>query len=443
MNYLDIFGKKVQKFAVPAGTLDYTQYLGDNFVGLDQWKLSTPKSHAKPELPEIPEDSPSEFGPMGSVFDGASAKSAYLEVQEEKKQEQLEALRSNDQNDYLKTLSPEQQVAATGNKPIDIHLGGKTTKFDWKNSGVPWEMIGDVASAGLNAIDQATMGDKNFNAESQALDAAADGAAKMASKFGPWGLLAAGVIQTVNKGSKMLGGSVVGYNVGDIGSGYGNLGSMEQQSGRLKDRLSGKTARDLKRRNEQAQLALKAKDIVDDVKFEQEARMNSVDNVIQRNQMALSGGINTSMLAAKKGGKLERLNKFITKAQYGAKLKKVEVSEEPNLLPEGELHKNKHDDFDLPVTKKGIPVITAENGAEINTIIDLQENKEDIQQHAEIERSEVIFSKELTDYIEEARKKWHNGDDSVLLEVGKRVTKELLQNTQDNTGLIRQLKDIE
>lgn len=413
MNYLDIFGKKVQKFADPAGTLDYTQYLGDNFVGLDQWKLSTPKSNAKPELPESPEDSPSEFGPMGSKFD-------------------------------FNTLPADQASAVTGgNEPIDLNLGSKTTKFDWKNSDVPWEMIGDVASAGLNAIDQATMGDKNFNAESQALDAAADGTAKMASKFGPWGLLAAGVIQAVNTGSKMFGGSVGGYNVGDIGSGYGNLGSMEQQSGRLKDRLSGKTARDLKRRNEQAQLALKAKDIVDDIKFEQEARMNSVDNVIQRNQIALSGGINTSMLAAKKGGKLERLNKFITKAQYGAKLKKVEVSEEPNLLPEGELHKNKHDDFDLPVTKKGIPVITVENGAEVNTIVDLQENKEDIQQHAEIERSEVIFSKELTDYIEEARKKWHDGDDSVLLEVGKRVTKELLQNTQDNTGLIRQLKENE
>jgi len=43
------------------------------------------------------------------------------------------------------------------------------------------------------------------------------------------------------------------------------------------------------------------------------------------------------------------------------------------------LHKNKHDDFDLPVTKKGIPVITVENGAEVSTIIDLQENKDDIQ----------------------------------------------------------------
>ena len=414
MNYLDIFGKKVQKFADPAGTLDF-DFAQASADTINPLLINTSTRSAS---------LPSEFsGLSGAVIPSDADMSGLASVK-----------------------ATAAAAPALGNeraKGIDLNLGGKTTKFDWKNSNVPWEMIGDVASAGFDAIDQATMGDKNFNAESQALDAAADGAAKMASKFGPWGLLAAGVIKTVNTGSKMLGGSVGGYNVGDIGSGYGNLGSMEWESGRLTGRLSGKTARDLKRRNEQAQLALKAKDIVDDIKFEQEARMNSVDNVIQRNQIALSGGINTSMLAAKKGGKLERLNKFITKAQYGAKLKKVEVSEEPNLLPEGELHKNKHDDFDLPVTKKGIPVITVENGAEVNTIVDLQENKEDIQQHAEIERSEVIFSKELTDYIEEARKKWHDGDDSVLLEVGKRVTKELLQNTQDNTGLIRQLKDNE
>jgi len=50
----------------------------------------------------------------------------------------------------------------------------------------------------------------------------------MASKFGPWGLLAAGIIKTVNFGSKALGGSVEGYDVGDLGSGYAsNLGHME------------------------------------------------------------------------------------------------------------------------------------------------------------------------------------------------------------------------
>jgi hypothetical protein len=63
-----------------------------------------------------------------------------------------------------------------------------------------------------------------------------------------------------------------------------------------------------------------------------------------------------------------------------------------------------------------------------------------LQQSAEIEESEVIFSKELTDFIEEKRKEWHETSSSdVLIEVGKRVTKELLENTNDNTGLIKQL----
>lgn len=418
MNYLDIFGRKVQKCL--EGDLLQSNIFTKDSTG----------SYL------------SNYNPIGNRMALQS-----VGIQPINRQEFDPGL--SDPTQSMSFTGPGYQKVEVQPEPlpegIDLKLGGKTTQFGGgAGAKVPWEMIGDVASAGLDAVDQATMGDKNFNAESQALDAAADGAAKMASKFGPWGLLAAGIIKTVNFGSKALGGSVEGYDVGDLGSGYAsNLGHMEQQSGRLKDRLSGKTARDLKRRNEQAQLALKAKDVVDDVKFEQEARMNSVNNVIERNQLALSGGINTGLLAAKRGGKLERLNKFVTKAQYGAKLKKVEVSEEPSLLPEGELHKNKHDDFDLPVTKKGIPVITVENGAEVSTIIDLQENKDDIQQHAEIERSEVIFSKELTDYIEDARKKWHDGDDSVLLEVGKRVTKELLQNTQDNTGLIRQLKENE
>lgn len=418
MNYLDIFGRKVQKCL--EGDLLQSNIFTKDSTG----------SYL------------SNYNPIGNRMALQS-----VGIQPINRQEFDPGL--SDPTQSMSFTGPGYQKVEVQPEPlpegIDLKLGGKTTQFGGgAGAKVPWEMIGDVASAGLDAVDQATMGDKNFNAESQALDAAADGAAKMASKFGPWGLLAAGIIKTVNFGSKALGGSVEGYDVGDLGSGYAsNLGHMEQQSGRLKDRLSGKTARDLKRRNEQAQLALKAKDVVDDVKFEQEARMNSVNNVIERNQIALSGGINTGLLAAKRGGKLERLNKFVTKAQYGAKLKKVEVSEEPSLLPEGELHKNKHDDFDLPVTKKGIPVITVENGAEVSTIIDLQENKDDIQQHAEIERSEVIFSKELTDYIEDARKKWHDGDDSVLLEVGKRVTKELLQNTQDNTGLIRQLKENE
>lgn len=125
-------------------------------------------------------------------------------------------------------------------------------------------------------------------------------------------------------------------------------------------------------------------------------------------------------------------------AQNGAKLKGVEVSETPSVIPEGELHKNRHD-IDLEgITKKGIPVITTD--AENPTTFQEIQNGGNIVEHAEIEKEEVIFSKELTDYVEEAREHWHNGEDN-LLEVGKRIVKELITNTQDNTGLIDKLEE--
>lgn len=125
-------------------------------------------------------------------------------------------------------------------------------------------------------------------------------------------------------------------------------------------------------------------------------------------------------------------------AQNGAKLKGVEVSETPSVIPEGELHKNRHD-IDLEgITKKGIPVITTD--AENPTTFQEIQNGGNIVEHCEIEREEVIFSKELTDYVEEAREHWHNGEDN-LLEVGKRIVKELITNTEDNTGLIDKLEE--
>ena len=161
---------------------------------------------------------------------------------------------------------------------------------------VPTGMIGDAAIALNNAIDDAAMGDKNFSASSQALDKGVDAAASMASKFGPWGLLAAGIMKTLNSASKYSGQNVQGYDVSIENSGYGTMGHMESEAGRVWDKWSGATARKLAKRNEQARMALAAMDISEDTKYEQEARANSVTNVLQQNQIALAGGIDTSLL---------------------------------------------------------------------------------------------------------------------------------------------------
>lgn len=142
--------------------------------------------------------------------------------------------------------------------------------------------------------------------------------------------------------------------------------------------------------------------------------------------------------------KLERLKAFVPKHQNGAKLKKVEVSEESNVIPEGNYHKNKHN-LDLDnVTEKGIPVVTVKDDS-VDTFTEIKQQEDSLQQHAEIERAEVIFVKELTDFIEEKRKEWHDDEknDVLLIEVGKRLTKELLMNTDDNVDLIQKIEEHE
>lgn len=296
----------------------------------------------------------------------------------------------------------------------------------------------DVTRTASNLITNAIIGGKDFGAQNTVIDAGIDALGEVAGQFGPWGKLGQAFLSMGKDASNLFGQTVADQSVSGLASGYGNTGDIKGQSFKLWQR--SKVENMLNRNNAKAQLALRAADISADQQFQQQARTNSISNTIQNNQIALSGGINSSLLAAKKGAKLTKLKQTITRAQYGAKLKKVEISEEKSLLPEGDLHKNKHDKFDIPVTEKGIPVVHLANGAEVQTLEDLQEHKEHIVQDAEIETNEVIFSKELTDYVEEARKKWHDGDDSILLEVGKRVTKELLHNTMDNTGLIRKLR---
>jgi hypothetical protein len=107
-----------------------------------------------------------------------------------------------------------------------------------------------------------------------------------------------------------------------------------------------------------------------------------------------------------------------------------------NIIPEGALHARKHNiensELDGKITKKGIPVIIeGENG---------------IKQVAEIERNEIIFTKEITEKLEELRDSYSNyGDstkekDAIAIEAGKLLVQEILYNTQDNTGLLKEVE---
>jgi hypothetical protein len=88
-----------------------------------------------------------------------------------------------------------------------------------------------------------------------------------------------------------------------------------------------------------------------------------------------------------------------------------------NVIPEGALHARKHHmENDEHITKKGIPVVDLDG-----------------KQQAEIECNEIIFRKEVTKKLEELAK---DGSDEAAIEAGKLLATEIIENTDDRTGLI-------
>ena len=94
-----------------------------------------------------------------------------------------------------------------------------------------------------------------------------------------------------------------------------------------------------------------------------------------------------------------------------------------NVIPEGKYHAhNNHlgelnEDYE-DLTKKGIPVVVHSEGGELEQI-------------AEIEKMELIFRLEVTEKLEELFK---DGSDEAMIEAGKLVAVEIMENTQDNSG---------
>lgn len=111
----------------------------------------------------------------------------------------------------------------------------------------------------------------------------------------------------------------------------------------------------------------------------------------------------------------------VTKLQNGGNIPGIDT----NILPEGSLHKELNHLSDVnpdleDATKKGVPVMAAEGG-EIS------------EQVAEVEREELVFRLEITQKLEELMK---DGSEEAMIEAGKLIAQEVIENTQDNTGQI-------
>lgn len=237
----------------------------------------------------------------------------------------------------------------------------------------------------------------------------------------------------------------------DVSSGYTDM-DLENEAQNLYNKKYGGFSRGAykkaQKKIDQAQMQMTDKiDIRDTAKLGQ-IRAGMVDANNMRYQMAINGGYKP-LAIGRDGLKItpERLReaKEIAKCirkKRSAKFNVVpseareamrDVTKVPNdavpffqeggqmsVIPEGALHARKHHmEDDEHITKKGIPVVDI-NG----------------KQQAEIERNEIIFRKEVTSELE---KLFKDGSDEAAIEAGKLLAKEIIENTDDRTGLIQEV----
>lgn len=213
------------------------------------------------------------------------------------------------------------------------------------------------------------------------------------------------------------------------GSAYG--GSMAKVDDALTK--SGKkyglfSNRGRRRANRQIAEAKRQQNAVADINEEAQdafqSQAGSIDRLNRRNALSMADGYQSrGMRIGRVGVKLPTQEEIARVREIlASRTKKFADGGKMNVIPEGALHAHKnHMDVD-GITHKGIPVITEEDGGVI--------------QHAEIERNEIIFTKEVTEKLEELAKK---GTDEAAIKAGKILAREIMENTQDNTGLMREV----
>ena len=169
---------------------------------------------------------------------------------------------------------------------------------------------------------------------------------------------------------------------------------------------------------------------------------NNVQQQQMRDTLSKNGDdwMYTNTLSAKNGAKIKEIKRL--SSLYNKRL----ISKDPlkegttvefknggsiNVIPEGALHARKNNLTEINpelegITKKGIPVISKEEGGEMI-------------QHAEIERSEIIFNLETTKKLESLREQYNKSEDkaekdNLAIEAGKLLAQQIMENTIDNTG---------
>lgn len=241
-------------------------------------------------------------------------------------------------------------------------------------------------------------------------------------------------------------------------AGYGGSDINESKTFDGINRLLGNEKKYKGSLNQRKQVALAGRTNAQDQLKQGQARTQAIGNTGMDNQKKLTGGLDFSVLTAKKGATLQDIRNYIKVRNIEKEvvqnpnlednLAKSEIQKFQNggsLIPSGALHKNKHKlesinpELKGEITGKGIPVISyAEEGDVLEYEKDGKTPKVlakggEVIQHAEIEKDEVILNLSLTKKLVELMKK---NTPEAMIEAGKILARELMENTTDNTGLL-------
>lgn len=225
-----------------------------------------------------------------------------------------------------------------------------------------------------------------------------------------------------------------------VGSSYGGttdvVDNALEKSGKKYGLLSGKGRNKANREIARAKLQqTKMGNIADEARDAFSNQSASLSMINNRNLLGMTGGyqqrgsyIGRNGLKLPSAEEMQRAVETVTRIRQQKKEAPKTIEEfkeggKMNVIPEGALHAHKHHMDVDGITPKGIAVVTQEEGGVV--------------QHAEIERNEIIFTKEVTEELERLYK---DGSDEAAIQAGKLIAKQIIENTQDNTGLISEVQ---
>lgn len=331
-------------------------------------------------------------------------------------------------------------------------------------------MIGDIGSSFIPHKEQAEL--------TESLNSAYDAASTAVMSLGPWGMLAGGIMKAgglladgltamgvgtdgvtttdqildskflkltptglvnatfASKLASRIGGQDVDDALALSSGGYGGFQNVWDEAGKYSGKKVGLFS-SKKGLNEKVYNANRQMHTLQDIMGRRRDQLaltaQMEDRWNQATENNMNGGIGNIMFG-RLGLKVEILPKvhaILNAPKVVDTLSEFEEVQEfkeggkMNVIPEGSLHARLHHMENADgLTKKGIPVVSVAEGGEL-------------EQQAEIELNEIIFNLDVTTELE---KLMQDGSDNAAIEAGKLLVKEIFENTDDRTGLIKQLE---